>query len=239
MPQTNSACSFQTAQIDPSAVIGPNVTIGPRCVIGKGVRLQRCAVLEGARVKDHAWVHSSIIGWNSTVGRWVRMENISVLGDDGELHLDGRLQRKEYELNDVVNLLLQLPSRMSYSSTALPFFHIRALAVLSSHPQLSCKTGKPISHPLFVPLVATLYLQYNAYISLHALSFFLCTQRTQFTPYHDSRSSTKKSRRSSRSSCMFLHLSSPFSIPTLATIRSMKGFSILKTVNEVYHETSF
>ncbi|KAK9896203.1 mannose-1-phosphate guanylyltransferase [Cystobasidium minutum MCA 4210] len=71
-----------TAQIDPSAVIGPNVVIGPKCVIGKGVRLQRCAVLEGARVKDHAWVHSSIIGWNSTVGRWVRMENITVLGDD-------------------------------------------------------------------------------------------------------------------------------------------------------------
>lgn len=35
-------------------------------------------------MKDHAWVHSSIVGWNSTVGRWVRMDNISVLGDDGE-----------------------------------------------------------------------------------------------------------------------------------------------------------
>lgn len=71
-----------TAQIDPSAVIGPNVVIGPRCIIGKGARLQRCAILEGSRVKDHAWIHSSIVGWNSTVGRWVRMENITVLGDD-------------------------------------------------------------------------------------------------------------------------------------------------------------
>lgn len=79
-----------TAQIDPSAVIGPNVVIGPRCVIGKGVRLQRCAILEGARVKDHAWIHSSIVGWNSTVGRWVRLENISVLGDDGESTDRGR-----------------------------------------------------------------------------------------------------------------------------------------------------
>lgn len=71
-----------TAQVDPSALIGPNVVIGPRCVIGKGVRLQRCVIMEGARVKDHSWVQSSIIGWNSTIGRWCRVEQITVLGDD-------------------------------------------------------------------------------------------------------------------------------------------------------------
>jgi len=71
-----------TAVIDPTAMVGPNVVIGPRCVIGKGVRLQRCVVMAGARVKDHSWVKSSIIGWNSTVGRWVRCDNTTVLGDD-------------------------------------------------------------------------------------------------------------------------------------------------------------
>lgn len=71
-----------TATVDPSAVIGPNVVIGPRVVVGAGVRLQRCVIMEAARVKDHAWIQSSIVGWNSTVGRWVRMENITVLGDD-------------------------------------------------------------------------------------------------------------------------------------------------------------
>ena len=71
-----------TATVDPSAVIGPNVVIGPGVVIGQGVRLQRCVIMENARVKDHAWIQSSIVGWNSTVGRWVRMENITVLGDD-------------------------------------------------------------------------------------------------------------------------------------------------------------
>ncbi len=71
-----------TATVDPSAVIGPNVVIGPGVTIGKGVRLQRCVIMEGARVKDHSWIQSSIVGWNSTVGRWVRMENITVLGDD-------------------------------------------------------------------------------------------------------------------------------------------------------------
>jgi len=71
-----------SAKIDPTAVIGPNVVIGANVVVGKGVRLQRCTVMEGARVKDHAWVKSTIVGWNSTVGRWARLENITVLGDD-------------------------------------------------------------------------------------------------------------------------------------------------------------
>ncbi|KAH9824723.1 nucleotide-diphospho-sugar transferase [Melampsora americana] len=71
-----------TAIIDPTAMIGPNVVIGPKCVIGKGVRLQRCVLMEGSRVKDHSWVKNSIIGWNSTVGRWVRCDNTTILGDD-------------------------------------------------------------------------------------------------------------------------------------------------------------
>jgi mannose-1-phosphate guanylyltransferase len=74
--------------IDPSAKIGkncrigPNVTIGPNVVIGDGVRLQRCVILKNSRVKDHAWVKSTIVGWNSTVGKWARLENVTVLGDD-------------------------------------------------------------------------------------------------------------------------------------------------------------
>ena len=74
--------------IDPSAKIGkncrigPNVTIGPNVVIGDGVRLQRCVLLKNSRVKDHAWVKSTIVGWNSTVGKWARLENVTVLGDD-------------------------------------------------------------------------------------------------------------------------------------------------------------
>jgi mannose-1-phosphate guanylyltransferase len=74
--------------IDPSATIGkgcrigPNVTIGPNVVIGDGVRLQRCVILKNSKVKDHAWIKSSIVGWNSTVGKWARLENVTVLGDD-------------------------------------------------------------------------------------------------------------------------------------------------------------
>jgi len=49
--------------------------------------------MANATVRDHAWIQSSIIGWNSTVGRWTRVENITVLGDDvsikDELYVNG------------------------------------------------------------------------------------------------------------------------------------------------------
>ncbi|KAI1871366.1 uncharacterized protein JN550_004811 [Neoarthrinium moseri] len=85
--------------VDPSAKIGKNCKIGPNVVIGKdvvigdGVRLQRCTILPGSKVKDHAWVKSTIVGWNSTVGKWARLENVTVLGDDvtigDEIYVNG------------------------------------------------------------------------------------------------------------------------------------------------------
>ena len=71
-----------TATIGRNCKIGPNVVIGPKCVIGDGVRLAKTAVFEGSQVKDHAWLNTTIIGWHSTVGRWTRLEGVTVLGDD-------------------------------------------------------------------------------------------------------------------------------------------------------------
>ena len=87
-PPTEPFVYGGNVMIDPSAKIGknckigPNVVIGPDVVVGDGVRLQRCVLLAGSKVKDHAWVKSTIVGWNSTVGRWARLENVTVLGDD-------------------------------------------------------------------------------------------------------------------------------------------------------------
>jgi len=90
--QGNVIC-HPTAKIGKNCRIGPNVTIGPHCVIGDGVRLQRCVLLENSRVKDHAWVKSTIVGWNSTIGKWARLENVCVLGDDvtigDEIYVNG------------------------------------------------------------------------------------------------------------------------------------------------------
>jgi mannose-1-phosphate guanylyltransferase len=82
-----------TAKIGNNCRIGPNVTIGPGVTIGDGVRLQRCVLLSGSKIKDHAWVKSTIVGWNSTVGKWARLENVTVLGDDvtiaDEIYVNG------------------------------------------------------------------------------------------------------------------------------------------------------
>ncbi|KAI9700084.1 MAG: mannose-1-phosphate guanyltransferase [Candelina mexicana] len=98
-PSTESYVHGGNVLIDPSAKIGkncrigPNVTIGPNVVVGDGVRLQRSVVLAGSKIKDHAWVKSTIVGWNSSIGKWARLENVSVLGDDvtigDEIYVNG------------------------------------------------------------------------------------------------------------------------------------------------------
>jgi mannose-1-phosphate guanylyltransferase len=85
--------------IDPSVkigkgcVIGPNVTIGPNCVIEDGVRLRNTVILEGTTVGANSWIHQSIIGWKCNIGKWVRIQNVSVLGQDvavaDELYVNG------------------------------------------------------------------------------------------------------------------------------------------------------
>ncbi|RID61455.1 hypothetical protein BRARA_E00601 [Brassica rapa] len=72
----------ETAKIGDGCLIGPDVAIGPGCVVESGVRLSRCTVMRGARIKKHACVSSSIIGWHSTVGQWARIENMTILGED-------------------------------------------------------------------------------------------------------------------------------------------------------------
>jgi mannose-1-phosphate guanylyltransferase len=85
--------------VDPSAKIGagcrigPNVTIGPDVVIEDGVCLKRCTILKGAIIRSHSWLDSCVIGWRCVVGRWVRLEGTTVLGEDviikDEIYING------------------------------------------------------------------------------------------------------------------------------------------------------
>lgn len=84
---------------DPSVKIGKNCKIGPDVILGKdvviedGVRIRRTTVLEGAKIKSHSWLDSTIVGWKSTIGKWTRIENVSVLGQDvkvaDEIYMNG------------------------------------------------------------------------------------------------------------------------------------------------------
>jgi len=74
--------------------IGPNVVLGPGVVIEDGVRIKRSTVMANCKVKSHAWMESTIVGWESTVGSWSRLENVTVLGKDVKV-------RDELYLNSV------------------------------------------------------------------------------------------------------------------------------------------
>lgn len=67
-----------SAQIDPTAVLGPNVSIGKSVVIKAGVRIRESIVLDNSIIEDHTLVIHSIIGRNSKVGMWSRIEGSAV-----------------------------------------------------------------------------------------------------------------------------------------------------------------
>lgn len=54
--------------------VGPNVSIGEGVTIGPGVRLKESIVLPNAVIDDHSLVLHSIIGRESRVGKWARVE---------------------------------------------------------------------------------------------------------------------------------------------------------------------
>ncbi|XP_017479481.1 PREDICTED: mannose-1-phosphate guanyltransferase beta-like [Rhagoletis zephyria] len=95
----NTECIVGNVLIDPTAKlgsncrIGPNVSIGANVVIEDGVCIKRCTIMADSVVKSHSWLESCIIGWKCRIGKWVRMENNCVLGEDvvvnDELYLNG------------------------------------------------------------------------------------------------------------------------------------------------------
>ncbi len=82
-----------SAKIGSNCKIGPNVIIGPNVVVGSGVRINNAVILGKCIIKDNAWINSSIIGWHSSVGKWSRLENYTILGEDvhikDELYING------------------------------------------------------------------------------------------------------------------------------------------------------
>ncbi|KAI9105742.1 nucleotide-diphospho-sugar transferase [Phlyctochytrium arcticum] len=63
-----------TAVIHPSARLGPNISIGPRVLIGRGVRVRDAILLDNVEVKNDSCILNSVIGWDSKIGAWARVE---------------------------------------------------------------------------------------------------------------------------------------------------------------------
>jgi mannose-1-phosphate guanylyltransferase len=85
----------KNVKIGNGSVIGPNVVIGDNCVIEEGVRLKRTTLFTNVKIGKSSFIQSSIIGWNSSVGKWARVDNNTVLGENvhikDEIYINGAL----------------------------------------------------------------------------------------------------------------------------------------------------
>ncbi|KAG1057499.1 hypothetical protein G6F46_003666 [Rhizopus delemar] len=78
-----------SAQVDPTAKIGPNVSIGPRVHIMQGVRIKDSIILDNVHIGKASCVLHSIVGWNSRIGSWSRVEGCPVYGEDNSMMKNG------------------------------------------------------------------------------------------------------------------------------------------------------
>ncbi len=63
-----------SAKVAADVMIGPNVSIGENCVIECGVRIRDSIILPGSKIGANTLVVNSIIGWESEIGAWCRIE---------------------------------------------------------------------------------------------------------------------------------------------------------------------
>lgn len=72
----------ETAVIEEGCLIGPNVCIGPGVRVQAGTRIANTVIFAGSQIGAHSWINGSIIGWRCRIGNWVRIEGLTVLGED-------------------------------------------------------------------------------------------------------------------------------------------------------------
>lgn len=63
-----------TAKVDTEAKIGPNVTIGPNAIVKQGARIRNAIILDDTTIEEHAVILDAVIGWESNIGCWSRVE---------------------------------------------------------------------------------------------------------------------------------------------------------------------
>ncbi len=75
-------CNFgEDVVIGEDSRIGPNVSIADNVHIGKGCRIENSIIFAGAVINDYSSVRSAILGENSVLDRWVKIESGSLIGD--------------------------------------------------------------------------------------------------------------------------------------------------------------
>lgn len=73
--------------VHPSAVVEEgaelsNCVIGADCKIFAGAKISNSTILAGTKVHSHSYIDGSIIGWKNTIGKWVRITNLTCTAED-------------------------------------------------------------------------------------------------------------------------------------------------------------
>lgn len=63
-----------SAQVGEGCQIGPDCYIGRSVVLGKGVRVANAIVLGGCEIGDYCFIQDAIVGFNSSMDKWARVE---------------------------------------------------------------------------------------------------------------------------------------------------------------------
>jgi mannose-1-phosphate guanylyltransferase len=84
-----------TSSVDPTAQLGPNVVIGANCIVGPGSKIYNTTVMEGTKILGYGLIEGSIIGWQNTIGKWARVNGLTVTAEDvqikDEIYINGAM----------------------------------------------------------------------------------------------------------------------------------------------------
>lgn len=58
------------------------MVIGPNCSIGPGSKIYNSTILANTKLHGYTLIEGSIVGWHNTIGRWVRINGLSVIAED-------------------------------------------------------------------------------------------------------------------------------------------------------------
>jgi NDP-sugar pyrophosphorylase family protein len=75
----------KNVKIGADSRIGPNVSIAEDVFIGKGCRIENSILFAGAVIEDYSSVKNAILGENSVLERWVKVESGSIIGDFAQI----------------------------------------------------------------------------------------------------------------------------------------------------------
>jgi mannose-1-phosphate guanylyltransferase len=56
--------------------------IGPNVVVKSGSKITNSVIMSDCTIENSSFIDGSIIGWKSLIGSWVRIEGLSILGED-------------------------------------------------------------------------------------------------------------------------------------------------------------